>query len=447
MGKTFNTGRLGNGLFVDANGNVGIGTTVPDNTYQGLTIYGSNPSVRLKGTSTGSWNWIEFVTSAGVNNFSMGVSQSTPIFAIKAGAGLDNPNFVMTSSGNVGIGTSSPNSLLNIVGNASTNGLTIKSAGNGGTFPLRVTWSGGTDGDMLNVNDNGNVQINNALSTYAKLNVKPTNNQIYGGAAFYSTDGTETFLGIGNIGSAVGFEATYGSTGSYVPMIFKTGGSERMRISSIGTIAIGTTYSNSVYKLVAKVGTDRNIAFGIQGGDCSIESFNDGVSASTPLRIYGNNISLLGGNVGVGNSSPNYKLDVDGSIKGGRVVYQWYWGSWQGNSTYWHMKTNLWGGGSPNGNSQYTMSFFKGYSYSYGGSILEGAIGFHNWSGTLYNVRYTGNIFTNVYVSSDGYVVLVIPSGSGETGVVIDWHQHFEYPTRVCQVTAAGLHGATSGKY
>lgn len=29
MGKTFNTGRLGNGLFVDANGNVGIGTATP----------------------------------------------------------------------------------------------------------------------------------------------------------------------------------------------------------------------------------------------------------------------------------------------------------------------------------------------------------------------------------------------------------------------------------
>ena len=87
---------------------------------------------------------------------------------------------------------------------------------------------------MFNINDNGNVQVNNALSTYAKINVKQTNNQIYSGLAVYSTDGTETFIGIGNIGSAVGLEATYGSTGSYVPMIFKTGGLERMRISNAG---------------------------------------------------------------------------------------------------------------------------------------------------------------------------------------------------------------------
>ena len=384
MGNTFQTGRLGNGLFVDANGNVGIGTTVPDNTYQGLTIYGSNPSVRLKGTSTGSWNWIEFVTSAGVNNFSMGVSQSTPIFAIKAGAGLDSPNFTINSSGNVGIGGGA-NERLTITG---SNGL----AG-------MVRWTDATTGSAFLGFTSGGVAY-----------IHSNNNSLAFGA-----NGSNNFT-------------------------------ESMRIAN-GTLAINTTYTNSVYKLVAKVGTDRNIAFGIQGGDCSIESFNDGVTASTPLRIYGNNLSLLGGNVGVGTTSPYYKLDVEGSIRAGRVVYQWYWGSWQGNSTYWHMKTNLWGGGSPNGNSQYTMSFFKGYSYSYGGSILEGAIGFHNWSGTLYNVRYTGNIFSNVYVSSDGYVVLVIPSGSGETGVVIDWHQHFEYPTRVCQVTAAGLHGATSGKY
>lgn len=164
-------------------------------------------------------------------------------------------------------------------------------------------------------------------------------------------------------------------------------------------------------------------------------------NGSTDLEISGS------GKVGIGVTGPDYKLDVAGPIRASRVVYQWYWGSWQGNGTYWHIKTDLWGGGSPAGNNQYTMSFFKGYSYSYGGSILEGSCGFHNWSGTIYSFKTTGNIFSNAYVSSDGYVVLVIPSGSGETGVVIDWHQHFEYPTRVCNVTAAGLHGSTSGRY
>jgi len=91
-------------------GNVGIGAT-PDNTYQGLTIYGSNPSLRLKGSNGSSWTWIEFATSGGTNNFSMGVNQSIPQFVIKAGAGLDSPSFTMSTTG-----ASTFSSTLNIGG-------------------------------------------------------------------------------------------------------------------------------------------------------------------------------------------------------------------------------------------------------------------------------------------------------------------------------------------
>jgi hypothetical protein len=168
-----------------------------------------------------------------------------------------------------------------------------------------------------------------------------------------------------------------------------------------------------------------------------LESANNG-----GLAIFSN------GNASFGSSSDNvYKLHVGGSIKSNRTVYNWYNGAWQGNGTYWHMKTNMWGGGSPNGNTQYTMSFFKGYMYSYSGSILEGAVGFHNFNGIIYSYKTTGNIFSNVYVSSDGYVVIVVPAGQGETGITIDWHQHWEYPFISAIVTSAGLHGSTSGKY
>jgi hypothetical protein len=330
---------------------------------------------------------------------------------------------------------------------------------------------GGVYSEAARITSAGNTTINGAIETYAKLNIKPTNNQIYGGAAFYSTDGTETFIGIGNIGTAVGLESTYGSTGSYVPMVFKTGGSERIRITTSGNVGIGTTTPDALLRIDSNVASANNTMLYLYNADYtgttrSFVRVRNNISAGSTYSSYfgqgadrktyiiandtsRNDIVINGDNgyVGVGTNNPSYLLDVSGSIKAGRVVYQWYWGSWQGNGTYWHIKTNLWGGGSPNGNSQYTMSFFKGYSYSYSASILEGSCGFHNWSGAIYSYRTTGNIFSNVYVSSDGYVVLVIPSGSGETGVVIDWHQHFEYPTRVCQVTAAGLHGSISGKY
>jgi hypothetical protein len=240
-------------LTILANGKVGIGETSPDNSYQGLTIKGSDPSLRLKTTGGSGWTWIEFVNSSGTNNFSMGVNQTAPYFGIKAGAGMDNVHFTMNSSGNIGMGE--------------------------------------------------------GASSIARLN-------------------------------------------------------------------------------------------------------------------------------------------VNGSTKMNRSFYNWYQGYWTGNSTYWHMKTSMWGGGSPNGNTMYTMSLFKGYMYSYGDSaVREGMYGFHNWIGTIYNPGASGNLFSNVYISSDGYVVLVIPSGSGEAGVTIDWHQAYGYPFVNAQVTAAKLHGSTTGGY
>jgi hypothetical protein len=313
-------------LTILANGKVGIGETSPDNSYQGLTIKGSDPSLRLKTTSASGWVWTEYVNSSGTNNFSMGVNQTSPYFGIKAGAGMDNVHFAMDSSGNIGLGTSSPAAKLDVRG----------------TTRL---WHGNT-------------------TNYTEFN---NSNEIN----HYAANGTAALM-----------------------------------------------YLNWV------VGGNVNIA-------------RNAIQATS------------GGNVGIGEGSNTIaRLNVNGSTKMNRSFYNWYQGYWTGNSTYWHMKTSMWGGGSPNGNIQYTMSLFKGYMYSYSSvANNEGMVGFHNWSGTIYAPAYTGNLFSNVYISSDGYVVLVIPSGAGETGVTIDWHQAYAYPFVSAQVTAAGLHGSTTGKY
>jgi hypothetical protein len=103
-------------------GKVGIGTDAPDNSYQGLTIFGTDPSLRLKTSSGSGWVWTEYVTSAGTNNFSMGVNQTAPYFGIRAGAGMDNPQFRMDTSGKIGMNTTpSTNSQLNVGGSLRVN--------------------------------------------------------------------------------------------------------------------------------------------------------------------------------------------------------------------------------------------------------------------------------------------------------------------------------------
>ena len=85
------------------------------------------------------------------------------------------------------------------------------------------------------------VVINAASTTYGMLNVKQTSSQLYGAINVYSNNGTETFLGIGNNGSEVGFEATYGASGQFTPIVFRTSADERMRITSGGQVLIGKT--------------------------------------------------------------------------------------------------------------------------------------------------------------------------------------------------------------
>jgi hypothetical protein len=148
--------------------------------------------------------------------------------------GLSGGNLRMyiAPSGNVGIGTASPNSLLNVVGNGAANGLTIKSSGNVGTYPFRVTWSGGTDGSWFCVNDSGNVGIGTTSPT-AKLEVVggTINNQI---ARFITADFPTHSIGLGV--DAAGSE--WGAS------IFQDD-VKRFTIDGNGGILVGSSYQSS----------------------------------------------------------------------------------------------------------------------------------------------------------------------------------------------------------
>lgn len=285
-------------LVVSSSGKVGINTSTPDNTYQGLTIYGTNPSLRLKSSDTGSWNWIEFVNSSGTNNFSMGVSQSTPIFAIKAGAGLDSPNFTMSTSGNIGIGTSSPSATLQVmasapyievkpnsgsryidIGNwdASTNFI---EAGSGDLFIKTQTSNNLTFGtaasERLRIKNDGNVCINTTTSN-GKLDVyRPPINSGFARSLVVQGTGYYPSLQFGTYDLYDGFIATAGNdlrilagldvyTEDHNIVFYTSRNSgqsgtgaqnyERIRINYNGEFLIGTTVASSADP-VHRIGTN-----------------------------------------------------------------------------------------------------------------------------------------------------------------------------------------------
>ena len=204
---------------------------------------------------------------------------------------------------------------------------------------------------------------------------------------------------------------------------------------------------------------------GISGFDGDAFSIGTGTGANDRFTIKDN------GNVGIGTSTvpdmhaTGVTVAVPGpllsghstgsSSNGPRNTRDWfvYSGPSTNSGNYVHMKTDLWGGGSPAGNVAHTMSCFTyhGY-YAYGGSTTSGGyIGWHNWAGTFYNVQRVNNgtlqLVQPSYMSSDGYVVLVALLGTGYAQFSIDWMQWAGYAFRPSKVTAVTQHSAATGAY
>ena len=153
----------------------------------------------------------------------------------------------------------------------------------------------------------------------------------------------------------------------------------------------------------------------------------------------------IGGSVGIGTTSPTATLQVAGSIRAGaagRIEYAWYENSEVKTANYLHIKTGLWGGGSPTGNTRYIMGGFHATGYNYDGRNIDSYWMFHNWSGMLYSlvIRNQGTYpyAKGAYVSTDGYVVIVADyTAASYIGAIFDLIQSYGgYPWQKFGVTA-----------
>ena len=146
------------GSVVLKNGNFGIGTTSPSTK---LDVAGT---LRIAESGNTAFYGGDYVRLFGAQAFRFLNSGGSAIAQVSL---TGNSYF---NGGNVGIGTTGPNAKLKVEGNATTNGLSIKSAGNGGTYPFMVTWSGGNEGDVFCINNALNVGIG-TLNPSKKLSV------------------------------------------------------------------------------------------------------------------------------------------------------------------------------------------------------------------------------------------------------------------------------------
>jgi hypothetical protein len=306
---------------VTADGNVGIGTTSPSEKLDitGGYLKFNGGDYGLKGSASLTYN--------PVSDHYFQSSGSTKV--------------VFKASGNVGIGTASPSypfslenpttGLISRIYNTNSNGqgLLIRAgATSSATRAFQVASS--NDTKIMTVNSNGNVGIGTTAPNM-KFNVGAT-----GGSSTSwsdksgitnSTTDRSIFMSMYN-GNAVLAGHNAALTAWHDLYINTVDGTTGMVVEGNGNVGIGTTSPSANLDVVGSSkfrGTVNHSWFNYSTGE---DTYIRGGKSTSKVYINDSNaadvvIASGGGDVGIGITSPSYKLQVNGGVQaGGKVTYE-----------------------------------------------------------------------------------------------------------------------------
>lgn len=334
---------------IDSSGNVGVGTNNPSYLLDVSPTNNGGEIARFKSDTTNA--------AADVLIVDQDDSNIRAALQVQGNAGSTECLFV-GSNGNVGIGTTSPNSTLHLSSSGPTI-LTIEAdtddavetdnarivfKQDGGAVVGRVGYANNTNsleiineypenlflgtnnGSDLTIYSDGNVGIG-TTSPSEKLHVKSSN-----------SDTAETVAGFGNGDIDVGLQIkTNGNGGSSLDwgfnavnsrnLVFDTNQNERMRITSTGNVGIGdndpskelvvkqisSAGSESIINIIAGNAGVAGVYFGDSDDDIVGGIVYDNSADTLQLRSSDNHTAVTinsSEQVGIG-TSPSHKLDVN----------------------------------------------------------------------------------------------------------------------------------------
>lgn len=277
-------------------GNVGIGTVTPN----------AKATIQMTGDGTGLS--VRSSYSANANIFSVEQSSSDGFVYVNSATGLPNAkisgyyassSYFAANGGNVGIGTTSPNAKLEVVGSSGITGFT------GTSFLgllVRGSNNSGTDISGIDFSGYSSDYYNRPL---ARIGIKPT---------------------------SAGSYLLFGTSNSYVSGITNTA----MSIDYIGNVGVGTSIPTNRLEVKVASGNGSDVTQGVainDGGSQNKMQLFFGVNTAgsyswiqSALTGVSNKYLVLnpdGGNVLIGKSTQVnsvYKLDVAGKIRADEVV-------------------------------------------------------------------------------------------------------------------------------
>jgi hypothetical protein len=356
-------------MFISSSGNVGIGTTSPS---ERLTVSGSvniNSEGSYMGVDAQATPRLGFVKLSGAQPF-LAFAQSSFDLRVSSGTTISTSNtfspvLTVKTTGEVGIGTTLPDSKLTVGLRASTDGnIRLSAAGTGIDAGASLLWdmnvgggnaishlaeirpesyATGANKNILNfyvgawnnnadsgttkmtITQDGTVGIG-TINPLKRLDVVSSTNDSFDAIVLRPLNQTQT-LSLG----WEGIEASYN-------FIVKAGGSERMRIDIGGNVGIGTTTPTSKLHVVGDIlgstkltigsghtntGASSTIAGGVSNiasGNCSFVGGGQSNQASASYSTVGGGVinKASGSYSTVGGGENNYATGTYSTIAGGQ---------------------------------------------------------------------------------------------------------------------------------